>query len=158
MILKAYVYILLKGLNIERATEKAVLNSNYLMEKLRSSGFKVPFYGPRMHEFVLTLSEFRNRGIRATDIAKRLLDYGIHPPTIYFPLIVEEAFMIEPTEDENKQTLDRFVQAMKEIADEDELTLKNAPMTMPVGRVNELLAAKNLVLTWKDIQTIYQDR
>ncbi|HHF56567.1 MAG TPA: aminomethyl-transferring glycine dehydrogenase subunit GcvPB, partial [Thermoplasmatales archaeon] len=88
------------------------------------------------------------------DVAKRLLDYGFHPPTVYFPLIVEEAFMIEPTEEESKETLDAFAEAMEKIMHEDEETLKNAPHNMPVKRVNEAKAAKDMTLTWKDLKKV----
>ncbi|MCD6473631.1 MAG: aminomethyl-transferring glycine dehydrogenase subunit GcvPB [Thermoplasmata archaeon] len=151
VLVKAYAYIRMKGNMLEKVAERAVLNSNYLMEKLRSYGFEVPNYGRRMHEFVVSLSKFKEKGIRAIDFAKRLLDYGFHPPTIYFPLIVDEAFMIEPTEDASKETLDEFAHAMKKIASEDVELLKNAPYKMPVRRVNEVKAAKEPKLTWKDL-------
>ena len=121
------------------------------MEKLRSYGFDVPYYGRRMHEFVISLEKFKEKGLRAIDFAKRLLDYGIHPPTIYFPLIVNEAFMIEPTEDADATTLNEFADAMKKIAMEQPELLKEAPHTMPVKRVNEVMAAKQPKLTWKDL-------
>lgn len=152
VLLKAYAYIMLKGKKLEEAAERAVLNSNYLMEKLRSIGYEVPFYSRRMHEFVLSLANLKRKGIKALDVAKRLLDYGFHPPTIYFPLIVEEAFMIEPTEDESKETLDKFAEAMKKILQEDVEILKEAPHNMPVKRVNEAMAARNAILTWKDMK------
>jgi len=152
VLVKAYAYIRMKGNMLEKVAERAVLNSNYLMEKLRSYGFEVPYYGRRMHEFVVSLSKFKEKGLRAIDFAKRLLDYGFHPPTIYFPLIVDEAFMIEPTEDASKETLDEFAHAMKKIASEDVELLKNAPYKMPVRRVNEVKAAKEPKLTWKDLQ------
>jgi len=151
VLVKAYAYIRMKGNMLEKVAERAVLNSNYLMEKLRSYGFEVPYYGRRMHEFVVSLSKFKEKGLRAIDFAKRLLDYGFHPPTIYFPLIVDEAFMIEPTEDASKETLDEFAHAMKKIASEDVELLKNAPYKMPVRRVNEVKAAKEPKLTWKDL-------
>ncbi|KAA0005386.1 MAG: aminotransferase class V-fold PLP-dependent enzyme, partial [Thermoplasmata archaeon] len=151
VLVKAYAYIRMKGNMLEKVAERAVLNSNYLMEKLRSYGFEVPYYGRRMHEFVVSLSKFKEKGLRALDFAKRLLDYGFHPPTIYFPLIVDEAFMIEPTEDASKETLDEFADAMKKIANEDSQLLKNAPHKMPVRRVNEVKAAKEPKLTWKDL-------
>ncbi|MCD6222800.1 MAG: aminomethyl-transferring glycine dehydrogenase subunit GcvPB, partial [Thermoplasmata archaeon] len=151
VLVKAYAYIRMKGNMLEKVAERAVLNSNYLMEKLRSYGFEVPYYGRRMHEFVVSLSKFKEKGLRAIDFAKRLLDYGFHPPTIYFPLIVDEAFMIEPTEDASKETLDEFADAMKKIASEDVELLKNAPHKMPVRRVNEVKAAKEPKLTWKDL-------
>ena len=151
VLVKAYAYIRMKGKELEKVAEKAVLNSNYLMEKLRSYGFDVPYYGRRMHEFVISLEKFKEKGLRAMDFAKRLLDYGIHPPTIYFPLIVNEAFMIEPTEDADATTLNEFADAMKKIAMEQPELLKEAPHTMPVKRVNEVIAAKRPKLTWKDL-------
>lgn len=156
VLLKAYAYILKKGKELEKVAEKAVLNSNYLMEKLRKIGYEVPFYGKRMHEFVLSLANLKKKGIRAIDVAKRLLDYGFHPPTIYFPLIVEEAFMVEPTEDESKETLDKFAEAMEKIMKEDAEILKNAPHNMPVKRINEALAVKKQILTWKEINELYK--
>ena len=154
VLVKAYAYIRMMGKELEKATEKAVLNSNYLMEKLRSYGFDVPYYGRRKHEFVISLAKFKEKGIRALDFAKRLLDYKMHPPTIYFPLIVEEAFMIEPTEDADFETLNEFAEAMKRIAEEDAEVLKHAPHTMPIARVNEVMAAKKPKLTWKDLTEI----
>jgi len=151
VLVKAYAYIRMMGNMLEKVSERAVLNSNYLMEKLRRYGFDIPYYGRRMHEFVLSLSKFKAKGIRAIDFAKRLLDYGMHPPTIYFPLIVEEAFMIEPTEDADISTLDKFADAMKNISQEDADILKNAPYKTPVRRVNDVMAAKNPKLTWKDL-------
>ena len=151
VIVKAYAYILMKGGDgLKNASERAVLNSNYLMEKLRRAGYEVPYYGRRMHEFVLSLKNFKERGARAIDVAKRLLDYGFHPPTVYFPLIVDEAFMIEPTEDESRQTLDAFADAMEKILKEDAEVLKSAPHG-EIGRVDEVKAAKEIKVTWKDL-------
>jgi len=152
VLLKAYAYILKMGKGLEKVTERAVLNSNYMMERLKEAGYRVPYSGRRMHEFVLSLSDFRKRGLRALDVAKRLLDYGFHPPTIYFPLIVEEAFMIEPTEDETKESIDAFVEAMKKIREEDAELVRNSPHTMPVKRVDEAKAVKEAVLTWRDMK------
>ncbi|MCD6480853.1 MAG: aminomethyl-transferring glycine dehydrogenase subunit GcvPB [Thermoplasmata archaeon] len=151
VLLKAYAYILKKGKELERVTERAVLNANYLMKKLREAGYNVPHPGRRMHEFVISLSDIKEKGLRAMDVAKRLLDYGFHPPTVYFPLIVDEAFMVEPTEDETRESMDAFVDAMKKIREEDVEIVKNAPHTMPVARVNEAKAVKEPILTWKDI-------
>jgi len=151
VLLKAYAYIMKKGRGLQSVAERAVLNSNYLMERLREIGYRVPYYGRRMHEFVLSLSDLKERGVRGIDVAKRLLDYGLHPPTVYFPLIIDEAFMIEPTEDETRQSMDEFVEAMKKIRDEKEEVLKNSPHNMPVGRVDEVKAVKNPILTWKDM-------
>lgn len=151
VLLRAYAYILRKGNSLQEVSERAVVNANYLMERLRSVGYDVPFYRRRMHEFVLSLASLKKRGVRALDVAKRLLDYGFHPPTIYFPLIVEEAFMVEPTEDEGRETLDSFVNAMETIVHEDENIVRGAPHRMPVKRVNEGEAVRNAILTWKDL-------
>ena len=143
---RAYAYILHHGAEGLRAnSEHAVLNANYLRARLRDT-FRVPYDRTCMHEFV---AEGRLEGsdVRAVDISKRLLDFGFHPPITYFPLIVQEALMIEPTETENLQTLDAFVDAMKQIADEavtmPEL-LHDAPHEMPVGRLDEVHAARHL--------------
>ncbi|MEM2715670.1 MAG: aminomethyl-transferring glycine dehydrogenase subunit GcvPB [Candidatus Thermoplasmatota archaeon] len=152
VLLKAYVYILMKGKKLEEVSKKAVLNSNYLMEKLRKAGLEIPFYGRRMHEFVVSLENLKERGIRAIDVAKRLLDYGFHPPTIYFPLIVSEAMMIEPTEDATKETLDNFCNAIEKIINEPAEILKNAPHNMPVKRIDEAKIAKKMLLSWKELK------
>lgn len=151
MIVRTYTYILMMGNNgLKEAAEIAVLNSNYMKEKLK------PFYtlthrNLRKHEFVLSCANLKKKGVRALDVAKRLLDYGFHAPTIYFPHIVEEALMIEPTESEPKENLDRYIEALKQISQEDPAVLKGAPHNTPVRRVDEVYAARNLVLTWKDI-------
>ncbi|MBA3238205.1 MAG: aminomethyl-transferring glycine dehydrogenase subunit GcvPB [Parachlamydiaceae bacterium] len=143
--LRAYLYILLHGdFGLRRIAENAVLNANYLKKKL-SRLFKVPYSQHCMHEFVVQADTFLDKGIKALDIAKRLLDFGFHAPTIYFPLIVKECMLIEPTESESKETLDRFVKAMEEIVKEIELTpelVKTAPHTLSVSRLDEVRAAK----------------
>ncbi len=145
VILKAYIYILMLGADgLERASENAVLNANYLKEKLKPH-FDLPFGQTCKHEFVLSASRQAERGVRALDIAKALIDRGYHPPTVYFPLIVAEAMMVEPTETESKETLDAFIAAMIEIAElaqsnPDEL--KGCPRTTVVGRLDETLAAR----------------
>jgi glycine dehydrogenase subunit 2 len=104
-----------------------------------------------MHEFVSTAKPLKRHGIRATDVAKRLIDLGYHPPTVYFPLIVEEALMVEPTETESKETLDSLAAALNQIADEaatDPELLKSAPVTTPVRRPDEARAARNLKVRW----------
>ncbi len=104
-----------------------------------------------MHEFVLSARNLKAaRGVRATDVAKRLLDFGFHAPTIYFPLIVEEALMIEPTETESLETMDAFIEAMRTLAEEDPQTLHDAPQTRPVGRLDETQAARKPVLAWPE--------
>ncbi|MGQ9602761.1 MAG: aminomethyl-transferring glycine dehydrogenase subunit GcvPB [bacterium] len=147
VMVKAYAYILMMGAEgLRRASEDAIINANYLFSRLHPY-FNVKFEGFYKHEFVLSAKDKLSRGIRTLDIAKRLMDYGFHPPTIYFPLIVEEALMIEPTETETRETLDRFVEAMIAICDEIEKSpekVRNSPHTTPVGRVDEALAARDL--------------
>ncbi|MCD6237304.1 MAG: aminomethyl-transferring glycine dehydrogenase subunit GcvPB, partial [Thermoplasmata archaeon] len=153
--IKAYVYILLMGGDgLKNASEIAVLNSNYLKKKiLKSDFYELPYKELRKHEFVMSCDSLREKkGIRAIDVAKRLLDYGMHPPTVYFPLIVKEALMIEPTESETKKDLDRYADALLSIAKEDANLVKEAPSKTPVKRIDEVSAAKNPILTWKDIQ------
>ena len=155
VLLKAYVYILLMGGNgLQEASEIAVLNANYMKKKLVESKFyDLPYQDLRKHEFVLSAERLLStKGIRAADIAKRLLDYGLHPPTIYFPLIVKEALMIEPTESESKKTLDLYVDALLRIAQEDPQTVKNSPQNTTVQRIDEIGAVKNPILTWKDLK------
>src|SRR5205807_2514872 len=130
----------------------AVLNANYLLARLRDA-YDLPFDRLCMHEFVLSARRLkREHGISALDVAKRLMDYGFHPPTIYFPLVVPEALMIEPTETEPKETLDAFADAMLEIvrdaAERPEL-LKEAPHERPVRRVDEVKAAKRGVVRYR---------
>ncbi len=149
VVVRAYSYLLsLGGAGLTEVAENAVLNANYLMEKLRSY-YQLPYNGRCMHECVFSASRQAKRGVRAIDIAKALIDRGFHPMTMYFPLIVKEAMMIEPTETESKETLDRFVEAMVEIAREAERdpdSLRKAPTTTPVGRVDEVRAARHLDL------------
>jgi glycine dehydrogenase subunit 2 len=149
MFVRAYAYIRRHGGEGLRAnSEHAVLNANYLRMKLRGL-FAVPFDRMNMHEFVCR-GIVEGTGVRAIDIAKRLLDYGFHPPTNYFPLIVPEALMIEPTETESRPTLDAFVAALEKIVAEshaDPEIVKSAPHDMPVRRLDEVKAARELVLT-----------
>lgn len=149
VLVKAYAYIRHLGPKGLRAvSENAVLNANYVMNQLKQD-YYLPYARICMHEFVLSGKRQKALGVTALDIAKRLLDYGVHAPTVYFPLIVEEALMIEPTETESKDTLDVFIKAMKEIADEAEREpekLKQAPNLTPVKRLDETWAARNLVL------------
>jgi len=152
VLVRAYAYIrLMGGDGLTAATERAVLNANYLKEQLKDT-FDVPFDGPRKHEFVLSAKNLRERGVRALDVAKRLLDFGIHAPTIYFPMIVEEALMIEPTETESRQTLDRFIAVLRQIAAEDPELLRSAPHHTAVGRVDEVRAVRDLRLSWMAAQ------
>jgi glycine dehydrogenase subunit 2 len=149
MFVRAYAYIRQHGAAGLRAnSEHAVLNANYLRVKLRDT-FTVPFDRVNMHEFVCR-GAIEGTGVRALDVSKRLLDYGFHPPTNYFPLIVPDALMIEPTETEAKPTLDAFVDAMKAIAQEahtDPAQVKSAPHRRPVRRLDEVKAARELVLS-----------
>jgi glycine dehydrogenase subunit 2 len=151
VLIKAYSYILTMGAEgLKRASEMAVLNANYLKEKLKNH-YKVAVDKVCMHEFVLAGLLEKVNDITTLDVAKRLIDYGFHPPTIYFPLIVDEAIMIEPTETESKETLDAFIEAMIKISEEakeNPQLLKEAPHNTPVRRVDEVLAARNPVLKW----------
>jgi glycine dehydrogenase subunit 2 len=150
--LRAYLYAKLHGkIGLRRIAEQAVLNANYLKHKLGKI-FTVPYSQHCMHEFVIQADSFLHKGIKASDIAKRMLDYGVHAPTIYFPLIVKECMLFEPTESESKVTLDKFVEVMNKIVNEiheDPEILKNAPYTCPVSRLDEVKAAKDLLLTQK---------
>lgn len=152
ILLRAYVYIRCLGREgIKKISEAAILNANYLLAKLKDR-YQAAVDELCMHECLFTPAKQRPKGIKTLDIAKRLLDFGFHPPTIYFPLIVDEAMMIEPTETESKQTLDLFVDAMLKIADEAETNpdlLKKAPFTTPVKRLDEVKAAREPNLRWK---------
>ncbi len=153
VIVKAYTYLRSLGASgLLRATEMAVLNANYLKEKLKPF-FDLPYDRICMHECVFSGSrQVAQSGVHTSDIAKRLIDFGYHPPTIYFPLIVPEAIMIEPTETESKETLDAFCEAMIAIAREttdNPQKVKDAPQTTPVGRLDEVLAARKPDVCWK---------
>ena len=151
VLIKAYAYILMMGDNLKCASENAVLNANYLKEKLKGA-FELPYDENCMHEFVLSGDRQKANGVSTLNIAKRLMDYDIHPPTVYFPLIVHEAIMIEPTESETKQRLDEFVSVMLKIADEACLTpevLLDAPHSTPVKRIDETRAARMPDLRYK---------
>jgi glycine dehydrogenase subunit 2 len=132
-------------------SEVAVLNANYLLALLRDS-YDVPYDRLCMHEFVLSARRLkRDHGVTALDVAKRLMDFGFHPPTIYFPLVVPEALMIEPTETEAKETLDAFARALLEIAREardDPEVIRSAPHGRPVGRLDEVRAARQPVVRY----------
>ena len=154
VLLKAYVYILMMGGNgLCETSEIAVLNSNYMKKKILDSGkYEMPFKNLRKHEFVLSCEKIKQeKDIRAMDIAKRLLDNGLHPPTVYFPLIVKEALMIEPTESESKKDLDKYIETLLKIADEKPDVVKNAPVNTPTKRLDEVAATKNQILTWNMI-------
>lgn len=147
--LRAYLYAKLHGnYGLRRVAEHAVLNANYLKKEL-SHYFKAPYPQHCMHEFVLQADKYIDKGIRALDIAKRLLDYGVYAPSIYFPLIIKECMLIEPTETESKATLDNFASIFKQIVAEIESQpeiVKTAPHTTSTSRLNEALAAKQPVL------------
>ncbi len=155
VLLRAYVYMRMLGREgMQRVSEFAALNANYLMVKLKAAGFELAYPDRRAgHEFIVTLrQEARDYGTNAMDFAKRLLDHGFHAPTTYFPLLVPECLLIEPTETEAKEDLDGFVAAMVAIREEartDPEKLKGAPWTLPVRRLDDVRAAKQLDLTWK---------
>jgi len=154
VLLKAYIYLLMIGKNgLKETSEIAVLNANYMKKKILDSGsYDMPYKELRKHEFVLSCEKLKQeKDVRAMDVAKRLLDHGLHPPTIYFPLIVKEALMIEPTESESKQDLDKYVNALIKIANEDPYLVKNSPNNTSVKRIDEVGATKNPILTWKMI-------
>ncbi|MGH3019929.1 MAG: aminomethyl-transferring glycine dehydrogenase subunit GcvPB [Gaiellaceae bacterium] len=148
---RSYAYIRAYGPGLREMSEVAVLNANYLLARLRDV-YELPFDRLCMHEFVLSARNLkREHGISALDVAKRLMDHGLHPPTIYFPLIVPEALMIEPTETEPKETLDAFVDAMRAIAAEaasDPQAIKDAPRRRPVRRLDEVKAAKRAIVKY----------
>jgi len=152
VMVKAYAYIRSLGVEgLKEISENAVLNANYIKEKLKTY-YHLPYDRTCMHEVVFSGRRQKTKGVRTLDIAKRLLDYGFHPPTIYFPLVVDEAIMIEPTETESKETLDAFIDAMKEIAreaDENPEILHSAPHNTPVRRLDEVTAARNPDLRWE---------
>ncbi len=147
IILRAYVYILMLGKDgLKRVSENAVLNANYIKEQLKDY-YDLPFGQVCKHECVFSASKQMADGIHAIDIAKGLIERGFHPPTVYFPSIVKEAIMVEPTETESKETLDMFIETMIELAKlakSEPEKLKTAPTTTPVGRLDETAAAKNI--------------
>ena len=149
ILLRAYTYIKIMGSDgLREAAEISVLNSNYMKEKLKGH-FPLKFKDLRKHEFVLSGAVKTDKGVHAKDIGKRLLDYGFHAPTVYFPLIVEESLMIEPTECEPKEELDRFIETLIKIKNEDPDIIKNSPYNTSVGRIDEVKAAKDMILSWK---------
>jgi glycine dehydrogenase subunit 2 len=154
VLLRAYVYMRMVGRDgMERVAEYATLNANYLMARLREAGFEVAFPGRRAsHEFIITLKhEAKELQLTAMDMAKALLDRNYHAPTTYFPLLVPECLLIEPTETESKETLDNFVTMMIDIvraAREDGVTYKEAPYKMPVRRLDDVRAARELDLRY----------
>jgi glycine dehydrogenase subunit 2 len=152
VVVRAYTYMTGVGAaGLKEVSENAVLNANYIMRNL-CQHFYLPYDQTCMHEFIITPKPFKEQGIHTMDIAKRLIDHGYHPPTIYFPLIVEEAMMIEPTETESKETLDGFIASMLEIArecKENPDVVKSAPNTTYVSRMDEVTAARKPDLRWR---------
>ena len=152
VLVRAYLYVFLHGGDgLQAVSERAVLNANYLASLVKNE-YPLAFPDGRpMHEFVSTAKPLRRHGVRAMDVAKRMIDLGFHPSTVYFPLVVEEAMMVEPTETESKETLEAFAEALlqvaREAAEEPDL-LHDAPVTAPVGRLDEARAARQLKLRW----------
>jgi glycine dehydrogenase subunit 2 len=155
VLLRAYVYARMLGREgMNRVADYATLNANYLMQRLREAGFELAYPERRAtHEFILTLKrEAKDMGVRAMDVAKRLLDYGHHAPTTYFPMLVPECLLIEPTETEGPEVLDAFVAALQSIRDEatqDPDLVKGAPHSLPVRRLDDVRAARELDLRWR---------
>lgn len=151
VLVRAYTYILMMGKELKRASGDAVLNANYVKENLKDA-FDLPYDVPCMHEFVLSGERQKEKGISTLNMAKRLMDSEVHPPTIYFPLIVHEAMMIEPTETETKQRLDEFIATMLQIAkevDENPQIILSAPNNAPIKKVDETLAARKPDLNFR---------
>ncbi len=153
VLVRAYCYIRTHGPDgPRRVSETAVLNANYLLSRVKHF-LPVPQGDRCMHEFVATAAKLKaEKGISAMDLAKRLLDYGFHAPTVYFPLSVKESIMVEPTETESKETLDAFAETLFRILEEDPDTLHDAPHTTPVSRPDEVRAARQPVLTWPEVE------
>jgi glycine dehydrogenase subunit 2 len=155
VLVRAYTYLRTHGASgLAEVTDDAVLAANYLKHRIATSGiYDVPFPGVCKHEFIASASSIKKRtGVRTLDIAKRLLDHGFHAPTVYFPLTVDEAMLIEPTETESLETLDAFADALVEIAREAETdpeAVTSAPHTAPVKRLDEVSAARNPDLRWR---------
>ncbi len=151
VLVRAYTYIRFNGpQGLRHVSESAILNANYVMRALQSD-FDLPFDRACMHEFVFSANRQKRQDVHALDLAKRLLDFGVHPPTVYFPLIVPEALMIEPTETETKDTLDEFIDTMRQIAresSEEPEKVRHAPYTTVVGRLDQTLAARQPNLRW----------
>ena len=155
VMMRAYAYILTLGReNIKLVGPLATLNANYIKESLKDV-YELPIEGICMHEFVFDGLKDKSTGVTTMDVAKRLLDYGYHAPTIYFPLLFHESLMIEPTENESKDTIDGFIEVMRRIADEaknDPELVKSAPHQTPIGRVDDVLAAKHPVVIYREMK------
>ncbi len=154
VLVRAYAYLRSHGQEgLKAVSETAVLNANYLSKRL-ADHYRTPYDRTVKHEFVLSLTGQKSRGARALDVAKRIIDYGFYPPTVYFPLVVDEALMVEPTETESKETLDRFVEAMETIdreIDQQPEVLHEAPHHTVVRRFDEAEAARHPILTWQQL-------
>lgn len=153
VVVRALTYIItLGGDGLKNASENAVLNANYMMNQLMEI-YDIPFKGHCMHEFIISMESIKKeKGVSALDVAKGLLDYGIHPPTMYFPLIIPEALMLEPTETESRETMDEAIQIFKEVYEKicnDPEYLHDAPHKTPIGRPDEVTAARNPILRYK---------
>ena len=152
--MRAYAYIATLGRNyIKKVGPLATLNANYIKESLKDV-YELPIDTTCCHEFVFDGLKDKSTGVTTMDVAKRLLDYGYHAPTIYFPLLFHESLMIEPTENESKETLDSFIAVMRRIAEEaktDPELVKSAPHDTPIGRVDDVLAAKHPIVTYKQM-------
>jgi len=155
VLIRGYCYIRTLGPDgLKAVSEQAVLNANYL-RTLVAEGYEIPHPGPCMHEFVASArSLLREKKIRAMDIAKRLLDFGYHSPTVYFPLVVPEALMMEPTETESRETLEAFAKTLLAILQEDAEMLRNAPHTLRISRADEVKAAKEPILRWRPEEAV----
>ena len=153
--MRAYAYILSLGREqLKLVGPLATLNANYIKESLKDV-YELPIDGLCCHEFVFDGPKDKSTGVTTMDVAKRLLDYGYHAPTIYFPLLFHESLMVEPTENESKETLDGFIAVMRQIAQEaktDPDLVKTAPHDTPIGRVDDVLAAKHPVVTYRQME------
>jgi glycine dehydrogenase subunit 2 len=151
VLVRAYCYIRTHGPDgLRRVSETAVLNANYLLSRVKHF-LPVPQGDRCMHEFVASAARLKaEKGITAMDLAKRLLDYGFHAPTVYFPLSVKESIMVEPTETESKETLDAFAETLFRVIEEDPDLLHDAPHTTPISRPDEVRAARQPILTWPE--------
>jgi len=155
VLVRAYTYIKLMGVDgFKSASTNAIINANYL-KSLVKDRYDVPFSQHCMHEFVASAEAQKKRGVKAGDIVKRLLDFGVHAPTVYFPLIVQEALMIEPTESESKATLEDFASILQQIDEEiesDPRKVLDAPFDTPVRKLDEANAVRKLHLTWDAVE------
>ena len=156
VMMRAYAYILSLGReHVKEVGPLATLNANYIKESLKDV-YELPIDTICCHEFVFDGLKDKSTGVTTMDVAKRLLDYGYHAPTIYFPLLFHESLMIEPTENESKETLDAFIAVMRQIAEEAKTNpdeVKSAPHNTPIGRVDDVLAAKHPVVTYRQLMS-----